>query len=589
MFLVSDNCKECWPDNSFWVISESVLGYDNGNDSYSNKNIIGIVDNPFLSEDYTSKQYERAWELSETLTKILSVRLNKVHGLNRSFEYWSIHLKIWTQLHSMIVIDRYERAKKAKESIDNLTYYTNTKKSEVDVEDMHDYYQQAAISDDFNSYIYKKIFKHLDVKIDYKNINNSNSIKKNEFNKKNNINIFKFLVNFLLKKLSKNASILLVDSYLPNKFQFLLMALSLFKIVPFRKSIASTYKGRDSKELDYFSRNKIAEVSEYSNSNELLDIALIIMDRLLPRSLLENFIENEVNSYNVYPTTKAKLIFSANSWWFDEFFKHWVAENKISRDIKIIGGKHGGSALLRKYAVWEKSEELISDAYLTWGNTSVDNKKLIRTPANILVNIKKRKKIKGERILFGTTVQSRYQTIFFSDFNNYLRIQKEFIKNIPQDLCEKLYVRLHPSDYGWGIKKRIVDLNANIKFDNTLISFRESIKTCKIYICDHYHTTYIETLALNIPTILFWNSSQYPVLPKAQQYIQSLIDVKIIHETPESAIEWLKIIEKSPEEWWFQLRTQNNINKFLNEYGYKSRSPLYEWRGILNGLAKTKL
>ena len=65
--------------------------------------------------------------------------------------------------------------------------------------------------------------------------------------------------------------------------------------------------------------------------------------------------------------------------------------------------------------------------------------------------------------------------------------------------------------------------------------FLQSLERCRVYVADHLETTYIEALAANKPTILFYDPAQYRIREEAKPYYDGLASAGILHTDPESA------------------------------------------------------
>jgi len=93
------------------------------------------------------------------------------------------------------------------------------------------------------------------------------------------------------------------------------------------------------------------------------------------------------------------------------------------------------------------------------------------------------------------------------------------------------------------------------------------MKNSKIVVSTSLSTSYLETLSMNIPTVIVTNFELEPVRPESKKYLDLLIDSKILHLKPNTAIAHLNSIYDNIENWWFDQKLQNNIKIFCEKYG----------------------
>ena len=70
-------------------------------------------------------------------------------------------------------------------------------------------------------------------------------------------------------------------------------------------------------------------------------------------------------------------------------------------------------------------------------------------------------------------------------------------------MIQDIIVRNDPNDFGWNQNYRWVDYNSYIKLDNGTRSIHKLFNKCRISIHTYNATTYLESLSLNILTVIF--------------------------------------------------------------------------------------
>jgi putative transferase (TIGR04331 family) len=249
-----------------------------------------------------------------------------------------------------------------------------------------------------------------------------------------------------------------------------------------------------------------------------------LLFKYMPLSYLENYHHylNRVNNIN-WPKNP-KFIFSSCSFIDDDFFKIWLAGKKEKYNVKFISGQHGGSFFTTKFSFFEKHQSKISDLILTWGY----NKKKCQPLFNFKTANKKVDFDKNGNLLFIQYEVSRFSGghsnyLGFS-YLTYLKDQYNLIKNLDSHVLDRLVLREYPHDLGWNINLKSIlkdNINLDVSIDKNK-KFYNSLSKSKICIVNLNSTIFLETLNLNFPTVLFFNTNNEPVNKETKMYFNIL-------------------------------------------------------------------
>ena len=108
--------------------------------------------------------------------------------------------------------------------------------------------------------------------------------------------------------------------------------------------------------------------------------------------------------------------------------------------------------------------------------------------------------------------------------------------------------------------------------------------TVKLVVIDHLATTLLETLAANIPTILFWDPNRWEVRDEAETYFESLRQVGILWHSPERAAEKLVQIYAEPGSWWDSDDLQTVRRQFVTRYALVQQDWISSWVNNLDAI-----
>ena len=167
-----------------------------------------------------------------------------------------------------------------------------------------------------------------------------------------------------------------------------------------------------------------------------------------------------------------------------------------------------------------------------------------------------------------------YSIIMSSQYLNYLDDQFVFVESLSKSIRNALTVRLYKNDYGWEQQSRWKDRFPNIDLDSGLLNINKLISKSRIYVSTYNASTYLESLAMNVPTIIFWNPNHWEIRDSAQPYFDNLKEVGIFHETPESAAGHIISVWDDVEKWWSNESLTKSVKQFCNRFSNISENPL---------------
>jgi putative transferase (TIGR04331 family) len=290
----------------------------------------------------------------------------------------------------------------------------------------------------------------------------------------------------------------------------------------------------------------------------------------IPTCFVEGFDRMVTEAREGYPAA-ARAIFSAYSWYFQERFKIWAAD-QAEKGTLLIGTPHGGQFGHKAHIPNEDHESSILDHYVTWGFDLPDSRADIvrHLPVSKLVGrpcLGANNGLKG--ILYPLQLNSRYLTRypFSADFyRRYLEWMKRFIRACGNDTRRSLLVRLHAIDCGWDLRMRLDRIDASLTYDDSATPFLDSLAKCRLLVSDYLGTTFLEALAADKPTVLFWDMQAFRFRDDALPYYRELRQAGIFHDSPESAARHLDKVYDDVASWWKEGRVQRARKQFCDRY-----------------------
>ena len=473
--------------------------------------------------------------------------LNTINNSNYTKRFWKILIMPWLSTLIQITIERYRRIenllKKYDETFEVELY---TEDSLLKFKNTKDFFDNGVSSLDFNHWLFsriieinKKLFKISWIKIEPKTRIEKKFPEKQKFKEK---------IKFFLYHILPSSTVYGISFYESPFWEFLIFFKS------FKKS-----KKRREKKVDIE-----------------LDLAGIDWKMLIKKTLPEEF--KKIPNNLKRPKPRFILVGQRNFYQINVEKKLNLAMHK-EVGSRIICSQHGSRYGTLKCIPYINSVEYDQDWFISWGwsNQSNYDVRTINLPAPYLI-----KKItkKVNRILFIGQESPLYSNRLDSipqpaDYISIVNNIKDFINGLNEKNLKNLKFRFYPEkncsiDYDFLFNDY---LNSKPKY----MFHKKHIFSSKLVIIDHPGTILHQRLALNLPTIGFWEDSKWGICDQAKSYFDSLRHSKIIFS---NGLETAKIVNQkysNLKNWWFENHRQKAITEWNNNYARTDKKWRKDW------------
>lgn len=549
------------------------------------------------------KDYTRLQNIYEQLLVELSEVLNKLHGVNYSVRYWRIVAGYWLWHYTVIIYDRWTSLQKAIQSGD--ISYTITKELSA----------SALASPDFGTFLNNSFDDLWNLHIISKMINGwtniaTKSLKTDkvicetpgealaDIKKPQQIRLNKRLAMMkaaLKMKVKPYISKVLSIASKNDQLFFYPYAISLWKDRCMYSPTRLLPRYRSAPQLDKVNMYDHAVRNFQLSGTDAADLFGQIVRELLPEqipmSLIEGFKKNHSDIESLGWPNEPKVVFTNSAHFGDLAFKLYAAD-KTEKGALLITADHGGSCRHRVNG-GEAYQYQISDFSLSWGSECPETKNII--PVGMLSKTNTMSKTDPDGVAFMLEgAMPRYAFDIRSmpvagQMNEYFQEQFRFIESLPYSIQKKLMVRLYPYDYGWSQYDRFND-----KFPHVAINTDKKgnlahlIHKSRIFISTYHASNFLEPLANNIPTLMFWNQNYWELRDDAIPFYDCLRQVGIFHETPESAATKLAEIWDDVPGWWNQADVQEARDYFCQRFARKINNPTNALKMVLDRVIHNK-
>lgn len=564
-YLVTTAIEETWPDAPVLFLGEWCR-------LYSRKGYWAKMDFELLPYHWDDREklyrdYLYLRDFYERMLPVIGGKLNEIHGVDHSTRYWRILIGPWLGYFLQMLFDRWTSIQQAVASYEISGSTILDFPEEAMIPQSMSGFRDCFLSDEWNHHIYAIILREIGkIGIEVKSVAASFPSSKIRLSHKTLLKqrLKTQLVSVcsrVLSCLGGDEDAVFIATYLPYLRQWHLDWK--FRQIPQVRRFVPIPPAT----IDLQKRDWLVELESESDFERF---ASQILARQIPAAYLEGYasLVRQAGS-NCWPK-RPKLIWTSNSENSDDHFKAYTAE-KIEQGVPLVIGQHGGHYGVGLWSFTEDHHLAIADRYFSWGWTESQHSNI--RPMGQLIHKQPLRGDHGkkERLLLVTAALPRYSYHMYSvlvarQWLDYLEDQFTFCQALPPELRKALKVRLFPSDYGWEQKKRWKDRLPSVTLADRQRPMDELIRECRLYVATYNATTYLESFAMNVPTVIFWNPAQWELRDSARPYFDILKQVGVLHETPESAARHIAKVWDRVEDWWASESVTMAVQQICRRY-----------------------
>lgn len=540
-----------------------------------------------LKQEEMDSDWNKLQEIKSNIFPEFCLILNKYHKTSYGYDFWNLCLGHWFDRYSAVMLNRYKTLLKCLQEYHVEETYVSSEtdffQPSIDTLAAVKMFDSPSFNFSLNSYILNSLsISHLQLKklpahVQKELFSSDPHVSETEKSTMN-LGILKKIANYLSKsKIFSPRKIMIYKSYLPLQWE-LLLSLSFFEFPFYISQSTKAFKSA----LDPIARDAASrELSRgYINGVEHLTRSLLF--KLVPSCYFENFCNLEKTVSEVQSFQNAKLIFTSNGFDFDEPFKLGVAKAK-SNGARYLVGQHGAGYGSNRYEN-PPIEEQTSDNFFTWGwAQEAVPKKQIPMFAFTLVGRNLRRGFSDSNDI--VLVQChRLQRIHTYDtwalHTERFDVQSSFLENIKGDILSNIIIRLHPYDIELGGDDLLRWRSAwpDLKIDQGDAPIWSYFMSSKLLIFSYNSTGFLESLALNVPTIGLWANDKRFLRKEVLPDYQALEDAGILFDDAIDAAAHLEAISTNLNDWWFSEKTQSTVRAFCQKYARKTDAPISQFR-----------
>ena len=257
---------------------------------------------------------------------------------------------------------------------------------------------------------------------------------------------------------------------------------------------------------------------------------------------------------------------------------------------KITSIQHGGVYGHALSSPTERIELDLCDRFISFGwKDDRFPEKTLPLPHPHLSSLK-RSRNPGDPILyigsFGKTYLHRLVSMpHASQWDDYLEYCEKFLQTLNSQSLSHIHFRPYFGYGGHRLPPLMTSLMRSARREKRFAS--QALSDCRLAVIDHASTSWIEALACNTPTILFWNPSHWKFRPAAKPLIEALAEVGILYFNPEAAARKVEEVYERADEWWAEKKIQSARTAFCQSYAWAAPDWRTYWAKALEELKAT--
>ena len=272
-------------------------------------------------------------------------------------------------------------------------------------------------------------------------------------------------------------------------------------------------------------------------------------------------------------SNQPRIIYTANSQHYRTSFKVAAAQ-LIADGSKLYVHQHGGGYGIDELHIGEHFDRSVADRFFTFGWNDPNDQRVQPLPTP-----HRSERLNSNRHTL--LVCAEYITEFFR-FQSFclpehsekvLQETRLFLKEM--NSTSEIHLRMAPS--GPIPLARLGDGVAKCKIAEMHESGPVAASRAALVVHNYLGTSWLETLAMNVPTVCFYDPEFYRPRLVAQPFLEALARVGVLHYSGSEAAKFINSLRGDPTAWWQSAEVQEARESFVARYANFSDNWLEAW------------
>lgn len=515
-------------------------------------------------------------DVYERLLRHLAAHLNAAHGVQHPVRYWRLLVGPWLMHFVHATYDRYIHVSDALSRVPELRTAVLAKECFRTPRSTADAMVWLTQDDHYNWQLFTELLDGIGRGIAGQTcVAFESNVRSAAGSVRRLTQPISLLVTRALNAVAVSRPVLLTDISAPRSAVWALMARSGFQMMPFRV----TDELRELTVDPVWSRHRLG-LADLPAADAFERVCIRMLVQHLPTLYLEGY-EQARRVARQFSPHAARVLITENGWYMNETYRY-VAAEALVRGTRLVIVQHGGGCYGQaRSAPLELLERSIGDAYFVWG--WANGQRSLRNIAHPLVSRSPRRSFDRQRtrIVFAPQSMQRYLHRLQShpvgaQWEAHWGAHRRFVGALSNGVRRRLVLRPPPVDYDSGIQQRLQDAFPDIRLDDAA-TFKRSMTRSRFAVIDTLGTAMLETLAMNLPTVLFWDPAVWEVRGEVAPYLEAMRKAGILWDSPESAATHLMQVYEQPAQWWESHAVQEARCAFVERFACARKGWIESW------------
>ncbi|NVJ91184.1 MAG: hypothetical protein HWE34_05980 [Methylocystaceae bacterium] len=320
---------------------------------------------------------------------------------------------------------------------------------------------------------------------------------------------------------------------------------------------------------------------DFSFPETYLTVLNKLIIHFLPQSFTEKFIENDTLIRNRPRRTGALRLGFIN---FHDDNENLESAHALLSGEHVVSIQHGGCyGWASPFSLLAEVEYSLS-GFITWGWKEHSEYEGQFQPLPIPMLSRHCHQGNNNSILLVGAAAYGFNPRFdlYPHPLKYLEDKKEILKYIHVNIRRNLFYRPYKVAQTFKDESLLVEHFPEISVHEG--DFNDSVLACRLLVLDHASTSFHQALAWNVPTVVYWNENEWPLLDDKKYFLTCLKKAGIAFETPKELGEHINVIWEDVEGWWHSAEVQSARKEWINEYAQRSKFWWFHWlKFVLKG------
>lgn len=272
---------------------------------------------------------------------------------------------------------------------------------------------------------------------------------------------------------------------------------------------------------------------------------------------------------------RAKVCYSANAHQSSESFRHQLYEQRLVGS-KIVFHQHGGGNGIDEHHPGEFHDTTLGDVFYTWGWQRPDLGRRVR-PLPTALPARDEREPSRRYLLMSLPVTSHFYR--FQPFLVPHHVERAVSETVAfaNELSEDSDLCVRSSGADEFPMHELSGTKARLSTDDPSTPGALSATRSRLVLHNYLGTTWLETLALDVPTVCFYDPAVFRPRESARPYFDVLRRVGVIHHSGAEAARFVNQLNGDPSAWWNSADVQEAREAFVARYANFSEDWLQAW------------